>query len=70
MSISAGREHHDVSSPGDVAIQPAQVTTGDPDAGVPASAAVLQTTDLTLAFGQRTILRDVNLNVQRGAITP
>jgi phosphate transport system ATP-binding protein len=69
MSINAGREYQDLGSPGDVAIQPAHSGAGVADGGVPDSAAVLQAIGLTLAFGQRTILRDINLNVQRGAIT-
>lgn len=68
MSVDAGREYQDMGSPGDVGIRPAR-TGAVGDAGVPDTAAALKTTELTLGFGQRTILRDVNLNVQRGAIT-
>ena len=70
MSIDAGRDNHEVGSPGDVAsVQVVRATAGVADAGVPESAAVLQAIGLTLGFGQRTILREVNLNIQRGAIT-
>ncbi|HEX9064680.1 MAG TPA: phosphate ABC transporter ATP-binding protein [Streptosporangiaceae bacterium] len=65
MSIDAGRDNHEVGSPGDVAA----VAAARPDTGVAETDAALRTTGLTLGFGQRTILRDVNLNVRRGAIT-
>jgi phosphate transport system ATP-binding protein len=38
-------------------------------AAVAADAATLQTVDLTLSFGQRAILSNVSVNVQRGAVT-
>ncbi|MGI9009242.1 MAG: phosphate ABC transporter ATP-binding protein PstB [Streptosporangiaceae bacterium] len=69
MSIDAGPGNHEVGSPGDVAAVQAVRDSAVADTGVPDSAAVLQTVGLTLGFGQRTILREVNLNVRRGAIT-
>jgi phosphate transport system ATP-binding protein len=67
MSIEAGRENHSVSAPEGQVVAAGQVTglTG----GTADSATVLHATDLTLGFGQKVILSDINVEVQRGAIT-
>jgi phosphate transport system ATP-binding protein len=66
MSIEAGREKHSVSAPqGDVSLGRGV----DAGQGVADTAAVLQAVNLTLGFGQRSILTDVNVGIKRGAVT-
>jgi phosphate transport system ATP-binding protein len=67
MSIEAGRENHSVSAPEAQVIAASQAT--GLDGGTTDSATVLHATDLTLGFGQKVILSDINVEVQRGAIT-
>jgi phosphate transport system ATP-binding protein len=67
MSIEAGREKSADGPGGEVAAT--SVARTDQVAGSPAGAAALQTVDLTLGFGQRTILSDISTSIQRGAIT-
>jgi phosphate transport system ATP-binding protein len=67
MSIEAGRENHSVSAPeGQVAAtgQASRLNGVTTD-----SATALHAVDLTLSFGQKAILSDINVEVQRGAIT-
>ncbi len=67
MSIEAGREKQSSDAPGG--------TTAGADVGVsPAAAglngqAALQTVDLSLGFGQRTILAGIGTGIHRGAVT-
>jgi phosphate transport system ATP-binding protein len=66
MSIEAGREKHSVSAPqSDVSVGRA----AEAGPGVADTAAVLQAVNLTLGFGQRSILTDVNVGIKRGAVT-
>jgi phosphate transport system ATP-binding protein len=66
MSIEAGREKHSVSAPqSDVSVGRA----AEAGPGVADTAAVLQAVNLTLGFGQRSILTDVNVDIKRGAVT-
>jgi phosphate transport system ATP-binding protein len=70
MSIEA-----DPAGPGAGAGVPAAATGASDEpagAGAPAAASgdvAIQTTDLTLSFGRRAVLSNVNTTVQRGAIT-
>jgi phosphate transport system ATP-binding protein len=65
MSVDAGRENQSVNPSAQV-VAPPLPGTGEP---VAQEAAILRAMDLTLSFGNRAILRDVNVNVKRGAIT-
>jgi phosphate transport system ATP-binding protein len=65
MSIEAGRENHSVSAPEESA---AAGQAGRPNGGAESSTA-LHAVDLTLSFGQKAILSDINVEVRRGAIT-
>ena len=67
MSIEAGRENHSVSAPEAQVIAASQAT--GLDGGTADSATVLHALDLTLGFGQKVILSDINVEVHRGAIT-
>jgi phosphate transport system ATP-binding protein len=65
MSVEAGREDPSVKAAGEVATS--QAIQGN---GALASDAVsLHAIDLTLGFGQKSILSDINVEVSRGAIT-
>jgi phosphate transport system ATP-binding protein len=66
MSIEAGREKHPVSEPQRDVSASREVEAGP---GVADTAAVLQAVNLTLGFGQRSILTDVNVDIKRGAVT-
>jgi len=66
MSIEAGREQHPVSGPQSDVSASRAVEAGP---GVADTAAVLQAVNLTLGFGQRSILTDVNVDIKRGAVT-
>ncbi len=66
MSIEAGREKHPVSGPQSDVSASREVEAGP---GVADTAAVLQAVNLTLGFGQRSILTDVNVDIKRGAVT-
>jgi phosphate transport system ATP-binding protein len=55
MSVEAGRENHPAEAPESVAVV--------------SDACVLQAIGLTLGFGQKSILGDINVEVRRGAIT-
>jgi phosphate transport system ATP-binding protein len=48
---------------------PATATVARPAAATPVSDPVLRAVDLTLSFGPRKILTDINVDVQRGAVT-
>jgi phosphate transport system ATP-binding protein len=65
MSVEAGPESHSVKAP-DGGTNPHAVQAGAP---VPAGATALQAIDLTLGFGEKVILGNVNAEVRRGAIT-
>ncbi len=67
MSIEAGRENHSVSAPEGQVIAAGQATVANGAAADDAT--VLQAVDLTLSFGQKVILSDINAEVQAGAIT-
>ena len=62
MSIEAGRENYSVSAPEESAA--AGQANGAAD-----SPTVLHAVDLTLSFGQKVILSDINVEVRRGAVT-
>jgi ATPase subunit of ABC transporter with duplicated ATPase domains len=64
-AIEAGREDHSVSAAG------GSVTAGQAvhASGATDSATALHAVDLTLSFGQKVILSDINAAVRRGAIT-
>ena len=65
MSVEAGPENHSVNAPVD-GTTPLAGQTGAP---VPRGATALQAIDLTLGFGEKAILSNVNVEVRRGAIT-
>src|SRR5262245_18781045 len=65
MSVEAGPENHSVNAPGDGATPQA----GQGGAPVRRGATALQAIDLTLGFGAKVILSNVNVEVRRGAIT-
>jgi len=65
MSVEAGRENQLVKAPGDRATAQA-IQAGAPVAN---GATALHAIDLTLGFGQKSILSDINVEVRRGAIT-
>jgi phosphate transport system ATP-binding protein len=65
MSIEAGRENHSVSAPEESA---AAGQAGQAN-GAADSSTALHAVDLTLSFGQKVILSDINVEVRRGAIT-
>ena len=65
MSVDAGRENQPVNPSAQIAAGPA-VGVGEP---VAPEAAVLRAMNLTLSFGDRAILRGVNVNVKRGVVT-
>ena len=67
MSIEAGRENHSVSAPEGqvIAAGRARVASG----GTADGPTALHAVDLTLSFGQKAILSDINVEVRRGAIT-
>ena len=67
MSIEAGRENHSVRRAAGRTAAAGQPMRAD--TGVGGRTAVLQAVDLTLSFGQRTILSDINVDVRRGAVT-
>jgi phosphate transport system ATP-binding protein len=66
MSIEAGRENHSVGAP-QSDVSAGQAVEAGP--GVADTAAVLQAVNLTLGFGQRSILTDINVDIKRGAVT-
>ncbi len=66
MSIEAGRENHSVKAPGD-SVAAGQAVRAN--AGAADSTTALHAVDLTLSFGQKVILSDINVEVRRGAIT-
>ena len=65
MSVEAGREDPSVNAEGEVATSQAIQGTR----GVVSDAVSLHAINLTLGFGQKTILSDINVEVRRGAIT-
>ena len=65
MSVEAGREDPSVNAEGEVATSQAIQGTG----GIVSDAVSLHAINLTLGFGQKTILSDINVEVRRGAIT-
>src|SRR5215813_7893224 len=65
MSVEAGPENHSVNAPGDGATPLA----GQGGAPVRRGATALQAIDLTLGFGDKVILSNVNVEVRRGVIT-
>jgi phosphate transport system ATP-binding protein len=65
MSVEAGREDPSVRTDGEVATS--QATRGN--LAVTGDAFLLHAVNLTLGFGQKSILSDVNVEVRRGAIT-
>jgi phosphate transport system ATP-binding protein len=65
MSVEAGQENNSVKAP-DGGTNPHAVQAGAP---LPAGAIALQAIDLTLGFGEKVILSNVNVGVRRGAIT-
>ena len=65
MSVEAGRQNYSVSAPSDGTTP----RTGQVGAPVPPGATAMQAIDLTLGFGAKVILSDVNAEVRRGAIT-
>ena len=65
MSVDAGREDHSVNAPSD-GTPPQAGQAGPP---VLRGAAALQAINLTLGFGAKVILSNVNVEVRRGAIT-
>jgi phosphate transport system ATP-binding protein len=66
MSVEAGRENHSVrASEGDGA-NPHPVPAG---VTAPDGAIAMTAIDLTLGFGQKVILSNVNVDVRRGAVT-
>lgn len=52
-----------------VATGPAGGPAGPGVPSVPGGAAALRTVNLTLGFGERTVLSDISVNVQKGAVT-
>ncbi len=64
-SVDAGRENQPVNPSAQVAAAPG-IGLGEP---VVPESAVLRAMDLTLRFGDRVILREVNADIKRGAIT-
>ena len=72
MSIEAGRDKSADAPGGETApaslAGTAQTGTGQ-TAGSADGTAALQTVDLTLGFGQRTILSNISTNIRKGAIT-
>jgi phosphate transport system ATP-binding protein len=65
MSVEAGREGPSVRAEGEAATSQAIQGSG----GVLSDAISLHAIDLTLGFGQKSILSDINAEVRRGAIT-
>ncbi|MGN6794952.1 MAG: phosphate ABC transporter ATP-binding protein [Streptosporangiaceae bacterium] len=65
MSVEAGREDPGVGAGGEVTTSQAVQGNG----AVISDAIALQAIGLTLGFGQKSILSDVNVEVRRGAIT-
>src|SRR4029077_7263029 len=65
MSVEAGREDSSVKAAGEVATSQAIHGNG----AVVSDAVSLHAIDLTLGFGQKSILSDINVEVRRGAIT-
>jgi phosphate transport system ATP-binding protein len=65
MSVEAGREDPSVNAAGEVAASQAIQGNG----AVVSGAVSLHAIDLTLGFGQKSILSDINVEVRRGAIT-
>jgi phosphate transport system ATP-binding protein len=68
MSIGAGREKQFSDAPGGTPA-PAVGEVVDQAAGADAGEIALRAADLTLGFGQRTILSNINTDIHRGAIT-
>ncbi len=66
MSIEAGRENHSVSAPDGHGVTAGQASGAS---GGTDSATALHAVDLTLGFGQKVILSDINVEVRRGAVT-
>ncbi len=66
MSIEAGRENHPVSA-AEIGRERAEIGVAGGESA--AGPAVLQAVDLTLGFGQRTILGNVGAEIRRGAVT-
>jgi phosphate transport system ATP-binding protein len=67
MSIEAGREEQPQNTPG---AGPAQTDQTDQIGQVTAQSTIaLKVVDLTLGFGQHTILSNITTNIHRGAIT-
>jgi phosphate transport system ATP-binding protein len=66
MSIEAGRDNQSSEAPSDTA---ATEQVPQAAAGSLNGKAALQTIDLTLGFGQRTILAGVDTGIHRGAVT-
>src|SRR5215470_13694711 len=65
MSVVPGREDYSVSPDSKVALDRSPRDQG----AVSGDAIALQAIDLTLGFGQKTILSDINVEVRRGAVT-
>jgi phosphate transport system ATP-binding protein len=65
MSVEAGREDPSVNAAGEVAASQAIQGNG----AVVSGAVSLHAIDLTLGFGQKSILSDINVEVRRGVIT-
>jgi phosphate transport system ATP-binding protein len=65
MSVEAGREDPSVKAAGEVATSQAIQGNG----AVVSDAVSLHAIDLTLGFGQKSILSHINVEVRRGAIT-
>src|SRR5262245_44703194 len=65
MSVVPGQEDYSVSPDSEVALDRQPRHQG----GVGGDAIALQAIDLTLGFGQKAILSDINVEVRRGAIT-
>ena len=65
MSVEAGPERHSVQAPGDGS------TPKPVQAGVPVAdgATALKAINLTLGFGEKAILSDIDVEIRRGAIT-
>src|SRR5580692_10293005 len=61
MSIEANREKRSTGTSGGEKTQASTASTG--------GAVALRAVDLTLGFGQRTILSDISTSIHRGAIT-
>lgn len=71
MSIEAGRDNHSVGAPHSAGPAGQAVAAGSAATSedLPAGPAVLQAADLTLGFGQRSILTGITADIRRGAIT-